>query len=123
MHLNRSIGWLTAALAVGSCSLNTTDGADSGGPQVTILNPAPNATVSGQVAVDADAVDDTRVDRVRFIIDSDQKLELFTPPFHFVWNTTGLQDNSVHTIRVQAIDPFGNIGSSQISVTVVNGPQ
>ncbi|HEU5220244.1 MAG TPA: Ig-like domain-containing protein, partial [Gemmatimonadales bacterium] len=79
--------------------------------------------VGGSVAIDVTAVDDIGVDKVRFLVDGNLINELFTPPFHTIWNTQALTDNTTHIIRIEALDVAQNLGSQQITVTVQNGVQ
>ena len=110
---------LSLALACGS-SPTASDGTS---PQVRIDAPAAGATVGGQVSIDVTATDNFGVDRVRFLLDGNLLQEVFTAPYHAVWNTSQLANGSVHTIRIEALDVARNRGTTQIQVTVQNGPQ
>ena len=117
----RSLAFLAAAALLGSCSLDNGPASDGSAPLVGIDAPAANATVAGSVAIDVTAVDDFGVDKVRILIDGVLLTELFSPPFHAVWNTQSVTNNTSHVIRVEASDVAGNVGSKSISVTVQNG--
>ncbi len=117
----RSLRLLAAGLALAACSGSTDPGSDGSAPQVRIDAPAANAIVAGQVAIDVTAVDDFGVDKVRVLIDGVLLTEMFTAPFHTIFNTQSVTNNSVHVIRVEALDVAKNLGSAQISVTVQNG--
>lgn len=117
----RSLAFLSAAALLGSCSLSNGPAADGSAPLVGIDAPAANATVAGSVAIDVTAVDDFGVDKVRILIDGVLLAELFSTPFHAIWNTQSVTNNSSHVIRVEASDVAGNVGSKSITVTVQNG--
>jgi len=116
-------GFFVALGVLAGCSSGDTGPADGSAPQVVIATPANGATVSGQVTIFVEAVDDFGVDQVRILVDGTLIATLYTPPFTKSWNTIVLPDNTVHTIRAEALDVAKNIGSFQISVTVLNGPQ
>jgi hypothetical protein len=90
-------------------------------PQVQVASPLANSTVGGGVSIDINAIDDYSVEVVRILIDGSLKATFYTRPYHFVWSTIGIPNNSVHTIAAEAVDPSNNIGRAQISVTVLNG--
>jgi Big-like domain-containing protein len=123
MRAFQSIPFVAGVVALGACALDTGPTTDGSAPLVAIISPAGNSTVGGQVSIDATAVDDFRVDEVRILIDGGLQARIFTPPYHMVWNASALPDNSTHTIRAEALDPFGNLGVTQIVVTVLNGRQ
>ena len=109
-------------LALLACS-NGTGTNDGSAPQVQITAPLAGATVNGTVGIDVTAIDDFGVDQVKIYIDNALLTTLFTAPFHANWNTSSYPDNSVHTIKVDALDVAGNLGSTQLNVTVLRGPQ
>jgi len=119
--MTRKSGVLLLALAVG-CSSGGNDPSDGNPPQLAITSPQANANVSGQVPIEITAIDDFGVDEVRILVDGVLLTRIFTPPFRAVWNTTPLDNNSPHVIRVEALDLARNLSSRQISVTVVKGP-
>ncbi len=114
---------LTSGLALTACGVGTGPGSDSSAPEVRIDSPIAGATVSNQVAINVTAVDDFGVDKVRVLIDGVLLTEMFTPPFHTIFNTASVTNNTTHVIRVEALDVARNLGSAQISVTVQNGVQ
>jgi len=119
-HLLPSLG-LLALLGCGSTDPNPVD---SQPPIVAITAPVDGATVNGQVAIDVTAVDDFGVDQVRIFIDNGATplATLYTAPFHAIWNTSSLLDNSSHSIKAEAFDVAGNFRTQQIVVTVSRGP-
>jgi len=122
MHSFRSASLLAGAIAVCSCSLGS--GPADNSPLVAITAPLANATVGGIVGIDVAAADDSRVEKVRILVDGNQLGADFTiGPDHVTWNTSQLLDGSQHTIRAEATDDADKVGVAQISVTVLNGPQ
>ena len=117
-HLWQSLG----ALALLSCGSTDPNPVDSQPPFITITNPVDGAAVNGQVSIDATVVDDFGVDKVRILVDNVLLIELYTAPFHAVWNTSALTDNSTHAIKFEAFDVAGNFRTQQISVTITRGP-
>jgi len=115
-----TLGTLGLAAACSSGSSNPSDGS---APQIQITAPLAGATVGGQVSIDANVVDDFQVDVVRIYVDDVLKSTQFTPPFHYLWNTSSLPDNSTHTIKVDAMDLAKNLSFQTISVTVSRGTQ
>ena len=122
MRLFRTTSVLTGAVALCSCSLGS--GPRDNPPLVAITAPLADATVGGLVSIDVAAADDSRVTKVRILVDGTQQGSDFTvAPYHVIWNTNSLANGTAHTIRGEATDDAGNVGSAQISVTILNGPQ
>jgi hypothetical protein len=121
MVLKASLAALTL-LAVSGCPLNNSGPTDGGAPLVQITAPANGATVGGSVSIDALAVDDIGVDKVRFLIDDVELAIVYTAPYHAVWNTSALPNNSQHVITVEASDVAKNTASITATVTVSRGP-
>ena len=121
MHSFRSASFLAGAVALCSCSLGS--GPADNPPLVAITAPLADATVGGIVSIDVAAADDSRVEKVRILVDGTQLADIAIAPYHVIWNTSQLLDGSAHTIRAEATDEAGNVGVAQISVTVLNGPQ
>lgn len=123
MRSPRSISLLAAVLALPGCSLGTGPATDGSAPQIIIVSPADGATVGGSVPIDLTVTDDFGVDKVSVFIDNALKVEMFSPPFRYVWNTQTLVSPSDHPIRVEALDLSQNKATRQINVTVQNGVQ
>ena len=90
-------------------------------PTVSVSAPAPGSTVSGTIAVDADASDNAGVAGVQFRLD-DAALgaEDATPPYSVAWDTATVA-NGTHTLHAVARDAAGNrTTSSPVVVTVAN---
>ncbi len=92
---------------------------DDQAPTVALVSPG--ATVSGIVALAADASDDQGVTVVRFLADGALIGSDTTSPFTFDWDTTTVTDGQV-TLTAEADDAAGNTGvSAGVTVTVQNG--
>ena len=94
---------------------------DTSPPSITLTSPLPNATVSGTIAVSADASDNVGVAGVQFFIDG-AKLggEDTSPPFSVLLDTTTLKDG-VHQVSAQARDAAMNLATATpVSITVSN---
>ena len=122
MHLFRTTTLLAGAVALCSCSLGS--GPADHAPLVAITAPLDDATVGGLVSIDVGAADDSRVTKVRILVDGTQQGADFTvAPYHVIWNTNSLPNGTAHTIRGEATDDAGNVGFAEIRVTILNGPQ
>ena len=111
-----------AALLAQLACLGGTDNSDGSPPQVAIQAPVAGASVTGQVAIDVLAIDDFAVNKVRIFVDGVLLTEIFTPPYHAIWNTASLPDQSTHLIKAEALDVAGNVGTTQITVTIGHNP-
>ncbi|MGQ0704483.1 MAG: Ig-like domain-containing protein [Gemmatimonadales bacterium] len=108
-----------AGIATG-CLASTELPPDAIPPQVQITDPDDSSTVGGGVLIEVDAADNFSVEVVRVLIDGTLRATFYARPYKLVWSTIPLANNSVHAIRAEAVDPSGNVGSAQISVTVFN---
>jgi hypothetical protein len=93
---------------------------DHQSPTVTIVQPQEGATVSGRVRIDAQVDDRVNTAVVRFFIDGVLRSEDTRDPYRMVWDTRKATAGT-HTIRVEAVDTAGNVGSQQIQVQVAAG--
>jgi hypothetical protein len=95
---------------------------DSEPPSVEIVNPGQGDTVSGTITVEAEASDESGVNRVEFYVDDEYKSCDDTAPYTFNWNTqTAL--NGLHTVKAVAFDnalPFRRDSYHEIEVTTSN---
>jgi len=122
MHFFRATSLFAGAVALCSCSLGS--GPRDNPPLVAITAPLDGATVGGLVSIDVAAADDSRVTKVRILVDGAQQGSDFTvAPYHVIWNTNSLPNGTVHTLRAEATDDAGNVGFASIIVTILNGPQ
>jgi fibronectin type 3 domain-containing protein len=94
---------------------------DTTPPSVSITAPSAGATVSGTVAITANASDNGTVASVQFKVDNSNVGQPDTSsPYSVSWDTTGLA-NGTHTITALATDGAGNSApSTSVSVTVAN---
>jgi hypothetical protein len=90
-------------------------------PGASITSPVAGATVSGSVAVTADASDNVAVTSVQLTVDGQNVgAALTAAPYSFAWNTTTVA-NGARTLRVVARDAAGNsTTSAAVNVTVAN---
>jgi len=97
-------------------------------PTVRIINPADGASVWGSVNVQAEAADDSGVQRVDFFVDGVQMQAaglLASAPsgaaglYSFVWNSVSYA-NGPHVIRAVAFDAAGATSMDQITVNLQN---
>ncbi len=89
-------------------------------PSVSITNPVPDATVSGVVALAADATDNVGVVAVGFSVDGMMIGEDRSPPFEIGWDTASVVEGP-HQIAATARDAAGNVATDQVAVTVEAG--
>jgi len=123
---NPSLPNTTATFPVsGSYTLRFTvsDGTLSASDDVVITVSAAEScggTVSGELAVVANASDDVGVVGVQFKLDdANMAPELTSSPFSVSWNTTTVS-NGCHTLSAVARDAAGNQGTTALLVTVSN---
>lgn len=90
------------------------------GPQVTIVAPAPNTTISGTTVVSGTTTDTDDVSSVQVSIDNGAaETADGTTEWSLPIDTT-LLSNGLHSISVTAVDVNGDVGTAQESVTVSN---
>lgn len=92
---------------------------DSTPPALSITAPAIGATVSGTIAISANASDTQGLQKVRFWVDGVYLGYDSAVPWSTTWNSASVA-NGAHTIRVQAVDWGGNVAETTVSVTVAN---
>lgn len=88
---------------------------DSVAPEVTINNPANNATVKGNVTINATATDNESVKSMSILIDGVIKANSTSGSISYSWNTSKIAAGT-HTIQVNAVDASGNVGTKIIQV-------
>ena len=97
------------------------DNLDGVAPSATITAPVNGATVSGTVAIAANASDNIGVDHVEFLLDGALLGSDATAPYTYSWNSA-TASNGAHALQARAIDLAGNSGSSpSVNVTVTGG--
>ncbi len=94
--------------------------ADAIAPTVSITSPAAGATVTGTVAVAATVSDAAGVASVTFLADGAVIATDTSSPYSASWNTSAVAAGS-HTLRAEARDTAGNVGTSA-PVAVTTGP-
>src|SRR5712692_6646903 len=94
---------------------------DTTPPTVGITSPGSGATVSGTIAVTANASDNVGVAGVQFKLDqANLGAEVTAAPYSVYWNTTTASNGS-HTLTAVARDAAGNQSTSApVTVTVSN---
>ncbi len=112
-----------------SASVAVTVGNDKIPPIVTFSSPAPGSTVTGTVAVNVNATDNTKVVKVSLMIDGREVAVSNGPSLSYSWNTgsgkpgkgkgKGNQGTSGGTssLTARAEDPAGNVGTASVTVT------
>jgi hypothetical protein len=89
-------------------------------PQVAIIAPEDNETVSGIVTIQATASDNVGVKKVYYAIDGNYFGAATAAPWEIVWDTATYEDGQ-HAIGARSYDLAGNASSLEIvTVTVVN---
>lgn len=97
------------------------DNLDGVAPTAAITTPTNGATVSGTVAIAANASDDIGLDHVEFLLDGALLGSDATAPYAYSWNSA-TASNGAHALQARAIDLAGNTGSSAaVNVTVTGG--
>ncbi|MEO0026161.1 MAG: Ig-like domain-containing protein [candidate division WOR-3 bacterium] len=91
-------------------------------PEVSLVQPANGDTVSGTVAITAEATDNKGVTKVEFYVDNILVGADPSSPYSHDWNTAALQDNSQHNIYAKAFDRANNQGTSAVITVVVLNP-
>ena len=89
-------------------------------PTVSIMSPSDGVTVSGMVAITADASDDGSVTEVEFFVDGSSIFVDTASPWSADWDSTSVA-NAGHTITATAKDDAGQTTPDSITVSVDNG--
>ncbi|MCP6718615.1 MAG: Ig-like domain-containing protein [Patescibacteria group bacterium] len=94
---------------------NTPQEQDTTFPNVIILSPIDDSTVSGTILINMDATDANGISSYAIYIDGVYR----SGTKSYLWDTTQESDG-IHTILCEATDPFGKTGSNSISIIVNN---
>jgi hypothetical protein len=94
---------------------------DNQAPAVSILSPGPNATLTGQVIVSANAIDNRGLSKVEFFVDTAYIGARTTAPFNFTWDTT-TAPTGTHDLTMKATDTAGNVTISPVVKVRVDLP-
>ena len=105
-------------LALGCLSDATTDQFP---PVVGFITPLNGETVSGQVTINVEALDETGIALVRIFADDTELAEDTQFPYSTGWNTLN-EDDGTHVLSAEAEDTNGNTRTVSITVTVDNTP-
>lgn len=97
-------------------SVKVSNTADTTPPTAAIKNPGANSKVSGSVSVSASATDNVSVAKVALFIDGSQVATANGSSVSYNWNTRKAAAGN-HTLKVDATDAAGNVGSQTIQVT------
>lgn len=92
-------------------------GADAEAPSIDIFAPAEGATVTGATTIKANAHDNVGVTEVKFFVDGNELTTLTAAPYEYVWQSSGVSPG-LHTIKATGRDAAGNVGESDVTVTV-----
>jgi len=90
-------------------------------PTVSITAPADGAFLRQTVLITATASDNIGVTSVTFLLDATTLGMDTAQPYEYSWDTS-TASNGAHVLKAEARDAAGNVGSSQVSVTVDNAP-
>ena len=98
--------------------------ADTLSPTAQVVSPVEGSTVSGSVALMAQASDDVGVVKVEFYLDgAGPSLSTSTAnPYFSVFNSTQAF-NGAHTLTAKAYDAAGNLSSHTVTLYVLNAPK
>jgi Domain of unknown function (DUF4082)/Bacterial Ig domain len=114
-----SAGNLTTSAPVSVTVFNV----DTTPPTVSISAPVNTGTVRGAVSVTAAAADNQGVIGVQFLVDgATYGAEVMSPPYTISWDTTGLVNNSTHTVSARARDGSGNQTTSAANTVTISNP-
>lgn len=94
---------------------------DNTAPSISLTSPTSGATVSGTVALAADASDANQISLVEFFDETAKSLGIDnSAPYSISWDSTTIA-NGTHSLYAKAADMAGNIKTSaNISITVNN---
>lgn len=108
-----------AALLVGGACLGVDVQDDSEPPTVRILTPENGATVSGQVPINIEALDDTGIILVRLYRNNVLITQTQNAPYNFIWDTGGFADGE-YKLSAEAVDLVQNRAVAEVTVTLAN---
>ena len=110
--------WSLVSNSVNATTLQNATPIDDTPPTVNITSPEQGSDVSGAVLVRVQASDDTGVVEVVILLDGSLATTLREDPYIWVWSTEATAPGS-HTLKAEAIDPAGNVGSAEVQVVVL----
>jgi hypothetical protein len=88
-------------------------GNDTTPPQVAIVSPSDQSSVSGRVPVHFTSFDAGGIEKFEFYVDGELKQTLLpgAKNLYFTWNTSK-EDRGMHELCLKAYDKAGNVGTS-----------
>jgi hypothetical protein len=89
-------------------------------PQSSIIAPLGGSTLSGIVALDAYAYDDTGIAKLALYVDNVLRATATSSPYHFNLDTAGL-GSGYHPFQIAATDAAGHVNYSNIATYAVVG--
>lgn len=108
------------ALAAVQAARAAVPAVDTTAPAAAIVAPLGSSTVSGLVAVDANASDNVGVTRVELQVNGTTVASDSSAPYGFSWNSAGVANGMANLVAV-AYDAAGNAGrSATVAVNVAN---
>lgn len=110
---------VTVALLAGAACLSVEGQDDTSPPAVRFLAPENGATVSGSVAINIEATDDTGIILVRLYRNNVLVGQTQQIPYSFTWDTSGFTDGN-YQLAAEAVDLVQNRAVAEITVTVAN---
>jgi len=92
---------------------------DTTSPTATMLSPLDGSVVNNSSTIQVNASDNDQISHVEFYVDDNLILdsEDSTAPYEYVWDASGLEIGSEHTLSAVAYDPVGNSASTD-TITV-----
>ena len=93
---------------------------DTTAPTAALTAPADGATVTGTVALAADATDDVGVSHVDFLVDGNVVGTASAAPFTYNWDSSAAGDSA--TIVARAVDPAGHVTTSAARTVTIMHP-
>lgn len=88
---------------------------DTTPPNVVISSPADGAGIKTKATINASASDDMGIAGLKLYIDGNLVAAMSSASLSYTWNTRKVSPGT-HTIKAEAQDNAGNLGSQQISV-------
>ena len=85
--------------------------------KIVITSPKNLSTVNGDVNISANVTDSVKITSVQFYVGGNLSATVNSPPYRYVWNTTGLTKPE-YVIVVKAYDSSDSYAQAQILVDI-----
>ena len=108
-------GYFAGNVGTSTATVSVRNTIDNLAPIVSINSPASGAVVKNTVSINGSATDNIGVTSMQIYIDGELKASSNSGAISFSWNTRKVAVGT-HTIRIDAKDAFGNVGTSTIQV-------